>query len=70
MKIELNEDVCQQLVDYLNNQQGFQSPEEFVNFILRAMLSEVDFKVVDKKPEVDEKLDIIKQRLQDLGYLD
>lgn len=70
MKIELNEDTLQRLDDYLDNHQNFQSREEFVNFILCAVLSEAGRKTVAKNPDTVNELSMVKKRLQDLGYLE
>ena len=50
-------------------QSGFSSPTEFIVFVLRDLMGEVEAKGPGKDEFTPEELDAVKQKLRNLGYL-
>ncbi len=51
------------------DQTGFSSPTDFIVFVLRDLMGEVEAKGPGKEEFTPEELDAVKQKLRNLGYL-
>lgn len=65
MQIELPSELIDQLQERVNASDEFDSVDAYIAFVLQAVISQTT-----ETPAAPSKNDSVKQRLQDLGYLD